>query len=36
MPMSHKDLWVKIKSESKGKSPKEELRLLEDYLADAT
>ncbi|MEA3409140.1 MAG: GTPase, partial [Candidatus Eisenbacteria bacterium] len=34
MPMSHKDLWVKIKSESKGKSPKEELRLLEGYLAD--
>ena len=34
MPMSHKDLWIKIKSESKGKSPREELRLLEDYLAD--
>ncbi len=33
MPMSHKDLWVKIKRESKGKSPKEELRLLEDRLA---
>jgi ribosome-interacting GTPase 1 len=34
MPMSHKDLWVKIKRESKGKSPREELRLLEDYLSD--
>ena len=34
MPMSHKDLWVKIKGESKGKSPREELRLLEGYLAD--
>ncbi len=32
MPMSHKDLWVKIKHESKGKSPREELRLLEDHL----
>jgi len=30
--MSHKDLWAKIKRESKGKSPKEELRLLEDHL----
>jgi ribosome-interacting GTPase 1 len=34
MPMSHKDLWVKIKRESKGKPPGEELRLLEDYLSD--
>lgn len=34
MPMSHKDLWVKIKKESKGKSPAEEVRLLEDYLSD--
>jgi ribosome-interacting GTPase 1 len=34
MPMSHKDLWVKIKRESKGKSHAEELRLLEDYLSD--
>jgi ribosome-interacting GTPase 1 len=34
MPMSHKDLWVKIKRESKGKSPRDELRLLEDYLSD--
>jgi ribosome-interacting GTPase 1 len=34
MPMSHKDLWVKIKKESKGKSPADELRLLEDYLTD--
>lgn len=33
MPMSHKDLWLKIKRESKGKSPREELRLLEDHLA---
>jgi ribosome-interacting GTPase 1 len=32
--MSHKDLWVKIKRESKGKAPREELRLLEDYLSD--
>ena len=34
MPISHKDLWVKIKRESKGKSPREELRLLEGYLVD--
>jgi len=34
MPISHKDLWVKIKRESKGKPPREELRLLEDYLVD--
>ena len=34
MPMSHKDLWVKIKSECKGRPPKEELRLLEGYLVD--
>jgi len=34
MPISHKDLWVKIKGESKGLSPKEELRLLEGYLVD--
>jgi len=34
MPISHKDLWVKIKHESKGKSPGDELRLLEDYLSD--
>lgn len=34
MPMSHKDLWVKIKKESKGKSPADELRLLQDYLSD--
>jgi ribosome-interacting GTPase 1 len=32
--MSHKDLWVKIKRESKGREPREELRLLEDYLSD--
>ena len=32
MPISHKDLWIKIKRESKGKSPREELRLLEGYL----
>jgi len=34
MPMSHKDLWIKIKRESKGKSPAEELRLLDGYLSD--
>lgn len=34
MPMSHKDLWVKIKRESKGKSPAAELRILEEYLSD--
>ncbi|MBN2564810.1 MAG: 50S ribosome-binding GTPase [Candidatus Eisenbacteria bacterium] len=34
MPMSHKDLWVKIKRESKGKTHREELRLLEGYLSD--
>jgi len=34
MPMSHKDLWVKIKRESKGKSPREELKLLQDYLSE--
>ena len=34
MPMSHKDLWVKIKKESKGKSPRDEIHLLEDYLSD--
>jgi ribosome-interacting GTPase 1 len=34
MPMSHRDLWVKIKRESKGRTPREELRLLENYLSD--
>ncbi|MFH1688797.1 MAG: GTPase [Candidatus Eisenbacteria bacterium] len=34
MPMSHKDLWVKIKGDCKGRPPREELRLLEDYLSD--
>lgn len=34
MPMSHKDLWVKIKRESRGRTPRDELRLLEDYLSD--
>ena len=34
MPISHKDLWVKIRRDSKGKSPRDELRLLEDYLSD--
>jgi small GTP-binding protein len=34
MPISHKDLWIKIKRESKGKSPREELRLLEGHLVD--
>jgi ribosome-interacting GTPase 1 len=32
--MSHKDLWTKIKRESKGKSPRDELGLLEDYLSE--
>lgn len=34
MPMSHRDLWTKIKRETKGKPPEEELRILERYLAD--
>jgi ribosome-interacting GTPase 1 len=34
MPMSHRDLWNKIRRETKGKSPEEELRVLERYLAD--
>ena len=34
MPMSHKDLWVKIKGECKGKPPRDELRILEGYLSD--
>jgi uncharacterized protein len=34
MPMSHKDLWVKIKRETKGKAPAEELGILRGYLAD--
>jgi uncharacterized protein len=34
MPMSHKDLWNKIKRESKGKPHGEELELLESYLSD--
>jgi ribosome-interacting GTPase 1 len=32
--MSHKDLWVKIKRETKGRSPAEELAVLRGYLAD--
>jgi ribosome-interacting GTPase 1 len=34
MPMSHRDLWEKIKRETKGKSPEEEVRILERYLGD--
>jgi ribosome-interacting GTPase 1 len=34
MPMSHRDLWNKIKRETKGKRPEEELRVLEGYLAN--
>jgi len=34
MPISHKDLWIRIKRESKGKPPREELRLLEGHLVD--
>ncbi len=34
MPISHRDLWNKIKRETKGKTPGEELRILERYLAD--
>jgi ribosome-interacting GTPase 1 len=34
MPMSHRDLWEKIKRETKGKPPEEEARILERYLAD--
>lgn len=34
VPMSHRDLWKKIKRETKGKPPGEELRILEEYLAD--
>ena len=33
MPMSHKDLWVKIKRETKGKTPVEEASILRAYLA---
>jgi ribosome-interacting GTPase 1 len=32
--MSHRDLWNKIKRETKGQPPGEELRILERYLAD--
>jgi ribosome-interacting GTPase 1 len=34
MPMSHRDLWKKIRRETKGKAPTEEIRILERYLAD--
>ncbi len=34
MPMSHKDLWTKIKRDTKGKTPSEELAILERYLSD--
>jgi hypothetical protein len=34
MPISHRDLWRKIKSETKGKSPSEEIAILERYLSD--
>jgi ribosome-interacting GTPase 1 len=34
MPMSHRDLWNKIKRETKGVPPDEEIRILERYLAD--
>ena len=34
MPMSHRDLWKKIQRETKGKTPAEEIRVLERYLAD--
>lgn len=34
MPMSHRDLWVKIKRETKGKAPAEEVAVLREYLAD--
>ena len=34
MPMSHRDLWNKIKRETKGSPPEEELRILDRYLAD--
>lgn len=34
MPISHKDLWRKIRRETKGRAPAEEIRILETYLAD--
>jgi len=34
MPMSHRDLWKKIQRETKGKTPAEELAILERYLSD--
>lgn len=34
MPMSHRDLWNKIKRETKGRPPEEQLRVLKGYLAD--
>ena len=34
MPMSHRDVWNKIKRETKGKPPEEEIRILEGYLSD--
>jgi len=34
MPMSHRDLWHKIKRETKGRPPEEEIRVLERYLGD--
>jgi len=34
MPMGHRDLWVKIKRETRGKRPADELGILRRYLAD--
>lgn len=34
MPISHRDLWRKIKGETKGKTPSEEIAILERYLSD--
>ncbi len=34
MPISHRDLWNKIRHETKGVRPQEEIRILESYLAD--
>ncbi len=34
MPISHKDLWRKIKRETKGKTPSEEIAILARYLSD--
>lgn len=34
MPMSPRDMWHKIKRDTKGRQPQEEIRILEEYLSD--